>query len=173
VGSTEGTRRNRCLAWRTQDMPSTQCTPGLCLSNALRTSEDPVSCGSPYSTIAEFRDSRRSSLDAMKKASSLRGLLAKNLKVALVRKRMAVVAAADFAEVSPAHLYDILGARKAATVDVIEKLAAALGAEPASLLVDNVGMGPAAPSRKTRRQESPISTGTKRRPRPRAGSSRP
>ena len=70
----------------------------------------------------------------MKAKPTLRSVLAKNLKATLVRRKKSVVTVADFAEVSAAHLYDIIGCRKAATVDVIDKLAAALGVEPAELL---------------------------------------
>jgi|GEM_PF-4710201 len=70
----------------------------------------------------------------MKAPVNLRSIVARNLKAALVRRRKSVVAVADFAEVSVAHVYDVLGCRKAATVDFIEKLAAALAIEPADLL---------------------------------------
>lgn len=48
-----------------------------------------------------------------------------------------MVALADFADVSVAHLYDVIAARKAASVDFVERVAEALQIEPWRLLVPN------------------------------------
>lgn len=47
-----------------------------------------------------------------------------------------MVALADFASVSSAHLYDVLACRKSATIDFIAKVAQGLGCPPADLLRD-------------------------------------
>ena len=77
----------------------------------------------------------------MREKVTLRDILARNVKAALVRRKKSVVAVADFAGVSVAHLYDLLRCRKAATVDIIEKVAGALGVEPADLLQRDGGLG--------------------------------
>jgi DNA-binding Xre family transcriptional regulator len=66
--------------------------------------------------------------------TELRQTLARNIRAALARHGRTVVALADFAGVSTAHLYDVLGCKKAATVDFIQKVSEALDCEAADLL---------------------------------------
>ena len=66
--------------------------------------------------------------------TTLRQTLAHNIRALLAEQGRTVVALADFADVSNAHLYDVLACNKAATVDFIQKVAEALGCDPASLL---------------------------------------
>jgi transcriptional regulator with XRE-family HTH domain len=60
--------------------------------------------------------------------------LASNIRAAVARKNTTIVALADLAGVSSAHLYDVVRSEKSATVDFLEKVAEALGVEPWQLL---------------------------------------
>jgi len=68
--------------------------------------------------------------------SDLRRILANNIRAALARKKTPIVALADLAGVSSAHLYDVIRCEKSATVDFVDKVAAALDVEPWQLLRD-------------------------------------
>jgi transcriptional regulator with XRE-family HTH domain len=67
-------------------------------------------------------------------SSELRRLLAHRIRELRARRRKTTVALAGLAGVSAAHLYDVVGCKKAATVDFIEKIAGALGVQPWQLL---------------------------------------
>jgi hypothetical protein len=67
---------------------------------------------------------------------ALRRLLARRIGELRARRKKTIVALAGLADVSAAHLYDVVGCKKAATVDFIEKVAGALGVEPWQLLRD-------------------------------------
>lgn len=64
----------------------------------------------------------------------LRTILASNIRAALAQRKSSAAALAGLAGVSVAHLYDVLNAKKAATVDFVEKVAAELDVEPWELL---------------------------------------
>jgi transcriptional regulator with XRE-family HTH domain len=72
-------------------------------------------------------------------SSGLRRLLARRIRE--VKARRGMVALADLAGVSAAHLYDVVKCKKAATVDFIEKIAGALDVEPWQLLRDSGDAG--------------------------------
>lgn len=78
--------------------------------------------------------------------SDLRRILAKNIRAALARTDKPIVALADLAGVSSAHLYDVIRCEKAATIDFVEKVAEALELEPWQLLRDQ-GDGATKPRR--------------------------
>jgi transcriptional regulator with XRE-family HTH domain len=59
--------------------------------------------------------------------SGLRRVLARNIRSVIAQKGQSVVTLADLADVSPAHLYDVVRCQKAATIDFVEKIANALG----------------------------------------------
>lgn len=60
-------------------------------------------------------------------SANLRRVLARNLRAVAQRRGLALGAIADFAGVSRSQIYDVVACRKAATVDWIAKVAAALG----------------------------------------------
>jgi hypothetical protein len=64
----------------------------------------------------------------------LRRTLAHNIRAAAAKKRKSIVTLADLADVSAAHLYDVIRCEKAATIDFVEKVAGPLGIEPWRLL---------------------------------------
>jgi hypothetical protein len=66
-----------------------------------------------------------------------------------------MVALAGLADVSAAHLYDVVNCKKAATVDFIEKIADALGVEPWQLLKDE-GLGPSSAKAVQRKAPQPV-----------------
>lgn len=68
--------------------------------------------------------------------SDLRRILTNNIRAALARKKKPIVALADLAGVSSAHLYDVMRCEKSATIDFVEKVAVALDVEPWQLLRD-------------------------------------
>jgi transcriptional regulator with XRE-family HTH domain len=65
---------------------------------------------------------------------ALRRTLAENIRRAARRKGWTMVQLADFADVSKSQVYDVVGARRAATVDFIAKISIALDAAPQELL---------------------------------------
>jgi transcriptional regulator with XRE-family HTH domain len=66
--------------------------------------------------------------------SRLRKTLGNNILAVL--KGRSVAAFAELAGVSVAHLYDVIDGRKAATIDFVGKVAAALDIPPSELLVE-------------------------------------
>jgi predicted transcriptional regulator len=63
-----------------------------------------------------------------------RATLADNIRREAERQNLGINKLADFAGVSRSQLYDVLGCSKGASVDWIDKIADALGVEPAELL---------------------------------------
>lgn len=72
----------------------------------------------------------------MGSSTKLRHVLARRIGAFRGTRHKSVVQLAAAADVSPAHLYDVLNAKKAASVDFIEKVARALRVEPWQLLRD-------------------------------------
>ena len=70
----------------------------------------------------------------MARRPKLRTILASNIRASLARRSTSAAAVAGLAGVSVAHLYDVLNAKKAATIDFVEKVAAELDVEPWELL---------------------------------------
>ena len=71
--------------------------------------------------------------------SALRSLLAKNVRAAAKRKRVALTALADFAAVSRSQLFAVLARETSPTLDWIAKVATALDVEPWQLLAPRAG----------------------------------
>lgn len=70
----------------------------------------------------------------MSARGDLRSTLARNIRAQLAKRGQAVTMLADLAGVSAAHLYSVIGCEKAASIDVVERLANALEIEPWQLL---------------------------------------
>ena len=70
----------------------------------------------------------------MARPADLRRILASNIRAALSRKKKSIVALADLADVSPAHLYDVMRCKKAATIDFVQRIASAVEVEAWQLL---------------------------------------
>ena len=68
--------------------------------------------------------------------SQLRRVLARNIRQTAKKRGTSLNSLADFAGVSRSQLYDVLGSRKAASVDWIARIATALDTEPGKLLTD-------------------------------------
>jgi len=68
-------------------------------------------------------------------ASELRQLLAKNIRAAARRKGLTINQLADFAGVSRAQVFNVLGCETSATIDWLAKIATALEVEVWQLLV--------------------------------------
>jgi transcriptional regulator with XRE-family HTH domain len=66
--------------------------------------------------------------------ASLRRVLAANIRRRAHERGIALNTIADFADVSRSHLHAVLGAKRSATVDWIEKVAVVLNVEPWELL---------------------------------------
>ena len=66
--------------------------------------------------------------------SSIRAILARNVRAYARKKGIALNSLADFAGVSRSQLFDVLAKRKAASVDWLAKVAKALDVEPHDLL---------------------------------------
>lgn len=64
----------------------------------------------------------------------LRNLLAKNIRLAAKRKRVALTALADFAGVSRSQVFAVLKSTTSQTLDWVAKVATALDLEPWQLL---------------------------------------
>ena len=64
----------------------------------------------------------------------MRTLVARNVRVAAKRKRIALTALADFAGVSRSQMFAVLKSTTSPTLDWIAKVATALDAEPWQLL---------------------------------------
>jgi DNA-binding phage protein len=64
----------------------------------------------------------------------LRTLLAKNIRLAAKRKRVALTALADFAGVSRSQVFSVLKSATSPTLDWVAKVATALDVEPWQLL---------------------------------------
>jgi DNA-binding phage protein len=67
-------------------------------------------------------------------ALELRTLVARNVRVAAKRKRIALTALADFAGVSRSQVFAVLKSTTSPTLDWIAKVATALDVEPWQLL---------------------------------------
>lgn len=68
------------------------------------------------------------------KSRGIRNTLAHNLRRATEKQGLGVNKLADFAGVSRSQLYDVLGSKKGASVDWIDKVAEVLKMEPWQLL---------------------------------------
>lgn len=68
------------------------------------------------------------------KARGIRYTLALNLRHAVEKQGLGVNKLADFAGVSRSQLYDVLGSKKGASVDWIDKVAEVLKMEPWQLI---------------------------------------
>lgn len=68
------------------------------------------------------------------KTRGIRYTLANNLRRAIEKQGLGVNKLADFAGVSRSQLYDVLGSKKGASVDWIDKVAEVLQMEPWQLL---------------------------------------
>ncbi|MBC7792522.1 MAG: helix-turn-helix transcriptional regulator [Clostridia bacterium] len=68
------------------------------------------------------------------KTRGIRYTLAHNLRRAIEKQGLGVNKLADFAGVSRSQLYDVLGSKKGASVDWIDKIAEVLKMEPWQLL---------------------------------------
>jgi transcriptional regulator with XRE-family HTH domain len=64
----------------------------------------------------------------------LRAVLARNVRAAAKRKRVALTALADFAGVSRSQVFAVLKSATSPTLDWVAKIAAALDVEPWQLL---------------------------------------
>jgi DNA-binding phage protein len=69
----------------------------------------------------------------------LRTLVARNVRAAAKRKRVALTALADFAGVSRSQVFAVLKSATSPTLDWIAKVAAALDVEPWQLLAPRTG----------------------------------
>ena len=69
----------------------------------------------------------------------MRTLVARNVRVAAKRKRIALTAVADFAGVSRSQVFAVLKATTSPTLDWIAKVATALDVEPWQLLAPRAG----------------------------------
>jgi transcriptional regulator with XRE-family HTH domain len=65
---------------------------------------------------------------------ALRAVIAENIRGAARRKRVTINALADFAAVSRAQMFNVLGGTSSPTIDWLAKVAAALEVEPWQLL---------------------------------------
>lgn len=63
-----------------------------------------------------------------------RNILAANIRRGIKSENLGVNKLADFAGVSRSQLYDVLGSKKGASVDWVDKIAVVLGIEPHELL---------------------------------------
>lgn len=70
----------------------------------------------------------------MKSSRGIRNTLANNVRRATEKQGLGVNKLADFAGVSRSQLYDVLGSKKGASVDWIDKIAEVLKMEPWQLL---------------------------------------
>lgn len=64
----------------------------------------------------------------------IRARVARRIRDVAARRKMSLNDLADRAKVSRSHLYAVLGGERAATTDVLTKLATALGVDPLELL---------------------------------------
>ncbi|CAN5826575.1 hypothetical protein BH11MYX4_BH11MYX4_22530 [soil metagenome] len=67
-------------------------------------------------------------------ADALRAVVAENIRAAARRKKVTINALADFATVSRAQMFNVLGGTSSATTDWLAKVAMALEVEPWQLL---------------------------------------
>lgn len=65
---------------------------------------------------------------------SSKAVIAANLRSAMEKSGMSARAVVDAADVSNAYLYEVLSAKKAPTVDWLERVSNALGIQPFELL---------------------------------------
>ena len=72
-------------------------------------------------------------------SGELRGLLAKNIRLAARRKGVALTALADFAGVSRSQMFTVLNESSSASVDWLAKIANALDVEAWQLLAPRLG----------------------------------
>ncbi len=70
----------------------------------------------------------------VKSSRGIRNTLANNVRRATEKQGLGVNKLADFAGVSRSQLYDVLGSKKGASVDWIDKIAEVLKMEPWQLL---------------------------------------
>jgi predicted transcriptional regulator len=82
------------------------------------------------------------------KARGIRFTLALNLRRAVEKQGIGVNKLADFAGVSRSQLYDVLGSKKGASVDWIDKVAEVLQMEPWQLLKHDERAAAAASTKK-------------------------
>jgi lambda repressor-like predicted transcriptional regulator len=73
-------------------------------------------------------------------AKELRRLVARNIRAAAKRKRVALTALADFAGVSRSQVFTVLATTTSPTLDWIARVATALDVEPWQLLASRSAM---------------------------------
>lgn len=84
----------------------------------------------------------------------LRAILAANIRSGAERRHLTINALADFAGVARSQMYEVLGERRAPTIDWVCKVATALEIEPWSLLEPSKHAAPARRKRPSRKRPS-------------------